>query len=79
MAAFNLTIKDALLVQEVEAIAQMGGWTAEIQDPANPELTIPNITKEQFAKKQVKAWMRNQAVEHANRVALASVSVEEDV
>lgn len=76
MATISLTIKDALLAKEIEAVAAMNGWTETIPDPANPEQTIPNITKEQFFKKQIKAWLRNQAVEHANRVALASVVVE---
>lgn len=29
-------------------------------------------------KKQVKIWARNQAVEHANMVALSNVSIEAD-
>ena len=78
MAQLTLTIKDSLLVKETEAVAAMGGWTADVTDAGG--VTTPNpLTKEQFAKKQVKAWLRNQAVEHANRVALASVAVEEDV
>lgn len=44
----------------------------------NISLTIPNITKEVFFKKQIKAWARNQAVEYANRLAIAGVLVEED-
>ena len=79
MATINLTIKDTLLTKEIEAVAAMGGWTETIPDPANPEQTIPNITKEVFFKKQIKAWARNQLVEHSNRQALASVVVEEDV
>ena len=79
MAQITLNIKDTLLAKEIEAIAAMNGWTETIPDPANPEQTIPNITKEQFFKKQIKAWLRNQAVEHANRIALASVAVEADV
>lgn len=75
----SLTIKDTLYAKEVDAVAAMNGWTETIPDPANPEQTIPNITKEQFFKKQIKAWARNQAVEYANRRALASISVEEDV
>ena len=77
MATVNINIKDSLLAKEVEAVAAMNGWTETIPDPANPEQTIPNITKEQFFKKQIKAWLRNQAVEYANRQALASVTVEE--
>jgi len=72
------TIKDSLYLREVEAVAAMNGWTETIPDPANPEQTIPNITKEVFFKKQIKAWARNQAMEYANRTALASVAVEED-
>ena len=79
MAQITLNIKDTLLAKEIEAIAAMNGWTETIPDPANPEQTIPNITKEQFFKKQIKAWARNQAVEYANRQLLESVSVEEDV
>lgn len=79
MATINITIKDALYAKEVEAVAAMNGWTETIPDPANPEQTIPNITKEAFFKKQIKAWARNQAIEYANRVALASVVVEENV
>ncbi len=79
MATINLTIKDSLYAKEVDAVAAMGGWTETIPDPNNPEQTIPNITKEAFFKKQIKAWARNQAVEYANRAALASVVVEENV
>lgn len=78
MATVSLTIKDALLAREIEAVAAMNGWTETIPDPSNPEQTIPNITKELFFKKQIKAWARNQLVEHSNRQALASVAVEED-
>jgi len=78
MAQISLTIKDTLYAKEVEAVAAMNGWTATIPDHANPEQTIPNITKEQFFKKQIKAWARNQAVEHANRTALAAVTMEAD-
>ena len=61
----------------------MNGWTETKPNPAYVEggaepATIPNITKEQFFKKQLKAWARNQLIEHSNRIALASVSVEED-
>ena len=79
MAQISLTIKDTLYAKEVEAVAAMNGWTETIPDPANPEQTIPNITKEAFFKKQIKAWARNQLVEHSNRQALASVVVEADV
>ena len=78
MAQISITIRDALLTKEIDAVAAMNGWTETIPDPADPTKTIPNITKEQFFKKQLKAWARNQAVEHANRQALASVTVEED-
>lgn len=57
----------------------MNGYTDTIPDPANPNQTIPNVSKEVFFKQQIKAWARNQAVEHANRTALASVAVEADV
>ena len=78
MATINITIKDILLAKEIEAVAAMNGWTETIPDPANPEQTIPNITKEVFFKKQLKAWARNQAVEYANRTALAAVVVEDN-
>lgn len=74
----SLTIRDNLYAKEVEAVAAMNGWTETIPDPANPEQTIPNITKEQFFKKQIKAWARNQAVEFAARTALAAVVMEAD-
>ncbi len=74
----SLTIRDNLYAKEVEAVAAMNGWTATIPDPANPERTIPNITKEVFFKRQIKAWARNQAVEFANRTALAAVVMEAD-
>lgn len=74
----SLTIKDNLYAKEVEAVAAMNGWTATIPDPANPEQTIPNITKEQFFKRQIKAWAINQAVEFANRQAIAAVVMEAD-
>ncbi len=78
MANISITVKDSLYLREVEAVAAMNGWTETIPDPANPEQTIPNITKEVFFKRQIKAWARNQLVEHSNRQALASVVVEED-
>ena len=78
MAQISLTIKDTLYAKEVEAVAAMNGWTETIPDPANPEQTIPNITKEQFFKKQIKAWARNQAVEYQNRLAIESVVLEGD-
>lgn len=77
----SLTIKDALYLKEIDAVAAMNGWTETVQDPAfpgDPTKTIPNITKEQFFKKQIKAWARNQAVEYANRQALVGVVVEDD-
>lgn len=74
----SLTIRDNLYAKEVEAVAAMNGWTETIPDPANPEQTIPNITKEVFFKRQIKAWAKNQAVEFANRTALAAVVIEED-
>jgi hypothetical protein len=46
------------------------------EQPVAPQ--IPNITKEVFFKRQLKAWARNQAVEFANRTALAAVTVEAD-
>ena len=78
MAQISLTIKDTLYAKEVEAVAAMNGWTATIPDPANPEQTIPNITKEVFFKRQIKAWAINQAVEFANRQAIAAVVMEAD-
>ena len=78
MTNISITVKDSLYLREVEAVAAMNGWTATIPDPANPERTIPNITKEVFFKRQIKAWARNQAVEYANRTALAAVTMEAD-
>lgn len=85
MATLNINIKDALLTKEIDAVAAMNGWTETIPNPAYVEggtepQTIPNITKDAFFKKQIKAWARNQAVEYANRVAIKTVtaSVEED-
>lgn len=78
MAQISLTIRDSIYTKEVEAVAAMNGWTETIPDPANPEQTIPNITKERFFKNQLKAWARNQAVEYANRTALAAVVMEAD-
>ena len=78
MAQISLTIRDNLYAKEVEAVAAMNGWTETIPDPANPEQTIPNITKEVFFKRQIKAWARNQAVEFANRQAIAAVVMEAD-
>lgn len=74
----SLTIRDNLYAKEVEAVAAMNGWTATIPDPANPEQTIPNVTKEVFFKRQIKAWAINQAVEFANRQAIAAVVMEAD-
>ena len=78
MAQISLTIKDTIYAKEVEAVAAMNGWTETIPDPANPEQTIPNITKEVFFKRQIKAWAINQAVEFANRQAIAAVVMEAD-
>lgn len=78
MATINLTVKDSLYLKELEAVAAMNGWTETIPNPANPEQTIPNITKEAFFKRQIKAWARNQAVEYANRTAMAAVVMEAD-
>lgn len=77
MAQISLTIRDSLLAKEVEAVAAMNGWTENIADENGQSVPNP-VTKEQFFKKQIKAWARNQAVEHANRQALASVTVEGD-
>lgn len=77
MATVNLTIKDSLYAKELDAIAAMGGWTENITDENGQSVPNP-VSKELFFKQQIKAWLRNQAVEHANRVALASVVVEED-
>ena len=74
----SLAIKDSLYLREVEAVAAMNGWTETIPDPANPEQTILNITKEVFFKRQIKAWARNQAVEFANRQAIAAVVMGAD-
>lgn len=79
MAQVTITIKDSLLISETKAVAALNGYTDTIPDPANPEQTIPNITREQFLKKQVKAWLRNQAIEFSNREAIANVVVEADV
>ena len=77
----SLTIRDSLYAKEIEAVAAMNGWTETIPDPANPEQTIPNITKGAFFKRQIKAWARNQAVEFAARTAAQTVTdgVEVDV
>jgi len=74
MAQISLTIKDTIYAKEVEAVAAMNGWTETIPDPANPEQTIPNITKEVFFKRQIKAWARNQAVEFAARTAVQTAT-----
>ena len=77
MTQISLTIKDTLYAKEIDAVAAMNGWTDTITD-ANGQ-SIPNpVTKEQFFKKQIKAWARNQAVEYANRTALAAVVMEAD-
>jgi hypothetical protein len=63
--------------QAVDAVAAMNGWTENITD-GNGQ-TVPNpVSKDLFFKQQIKAWARNQAVEYANRQALASVVVEEN-
>ena len=83
MAQLTLTIKDTVLTAATEAVAAMNGYTDTIPDPAfvpsegqptPPQ--IPNVSKNAFLKKQIKAWLRNQTIEHANRVALANVVVE---
>jgi hypothetical protein len=78
MASFNMTIKDELLVKEIDAICASGGYPDTITDEQGAEIPNP-MSKLQFTKNQVKAWMRNQAVEHANRIALMNVTVEEDI
>lgn len=82
MAQLTLNIKDSLLASEKDAVTAMGGWTATVPDPADETgvATIPNpVSQDLFFKQQIKAWLRNQAVEYANRQALAAVVVEEDV
>ena len=74
----TLSIRDTLYAKEIDAIAAMNGWTETTPDPADPTKTIPNVTKDQFFKQQIKAWARNQAVEFANRTALANLVVESD-
>lgn len=75
MAQISLTIKDTLYTKEIEAVAAMNGWTETITDAEGNSISNP-VSKELFFKQQIKAWARNQAVEYANRQALAAVVVE---
>lgn len=78
MAQLNITIKDTVLASATEAIAVNFGYTAMVADANGAEVPNP-MTKDQFLKKQIKQWLRNQTLEHAQRVALANVTVEEDL
>lgn len=73
----TINIKDSLLAKEVDAVAAMNGWAETITDENGQEVPNP-VTKEQFFKKQIKVWARNQAIEFANRQAISSVIIEKD-
>ena len=73
MAATNITISiDSTLIAEVvDALCKQGGHQEVIVDPANPEMMIPNpVTRSQFAKLQVKEFIRNVVKEQRNRTLL---------
>lgn len=73
----TLNIKDANYTKALDAIAQATGWT---QDITTDGLTTANpITKEANFKKWLKAKIRNEIIEQANRQAIASVIVGEDL
>lgn len=73
----TFNIKDANYTKALDAVAQATGWTDTITDAeGNP---TPNITKEANFKKWLKAKVRNEIVEQANREALQTVTVEEDL
>jgi len=69
--------KDTALDAYIEAIAVGGGYAETITDENGQEVPNPQ-NKTVFARQQVKAWMKNQAQEHANRIALMNAKVEED-
>lgn len=67
----TINIDSTLIAEAVDALCKHGSYQAQIQDPANPEQTIANpMTKAQFAKLQVKEFIRNVVKEQRNRALL---------
>jgi len=75
----SLTIRDNLYAKEVDAVAELNGWTAEIANPAFVEggaepATIPNpVGKIQFFNAWLKKKAINEITERDNRIALSTV------
>jgi hypothetical protein len=76
----SFTMKDANHALALDAVATATGWTPTIPNPADPEATIPNpVSKAQNMDRWLKAKLRNEITEQANRVALANVTVDGDM
>lgn len=75
MAQVTFTIKDTKIVEAEDAIAGLYGYQVTLADGT------PNTeTKTQFMRKQIKAWVKNQMIEHRNRQALeAAALVDSDI
>lgn len=80
----SINLKDANYTKALDAVALATGWTETILNPAFVEggaepATIPNITKDVNLKRWLKDKVRNEILEQANRVALATVVVDGDL
>lgn len=67
----TINIDSTLIAEAVDALCKHGSYTATIPDPQDPEATIDNpVTKAEFAKLQVKEFVRNVIKEQRNRALL---------
>ena len=66
--AVTINIDSTLIAEAVDALCKHGSYQAKVQDPQDPEAEIDNpVTKAQFAKLQVKEFVRNTIKEQRNR------------
>ena len=71
--AITLNIDTTLINEAVDALCTQGGYRATLPDPNNAGQTIPNPqTKNQFAKQQLRDFVRNAVLEQRNRAAQAA-------
>ncbi len=75
MATISFTIPDAILPRVLDAMAYGRGYTdtiTQVDDEGNVT-TIPNpITKAQFAKNELKNWVKANVVAYESSVAAES-------
>jgi hypothetical protein len=72
MAQVTFNIRDAKITEAIDAVAALHNYQALLTDgTVNPE------TKELFFKKAIKAWIRNQMIEQANRQALVVAAAQD--